>query len=340
MKSESPIKKPDSRRALEEVPARERARRGSARRWALYGGIAAVVIAGLVYGAHTLAFYAHHAATDDAQIEGHIFPVVPKVAGYVTEVDVVDNQAVDGGAVLVKIDTRDFTAKVERAEAALESAKAAVAVARANVAAQATRREKTAGDVRRYAALKEKHEISQQEFDAARAAADAASAETQAATRQVAAAEAEVAQREAELATVKLDLSYTTLRAPSAGRITKKAVEVGQYVQAGQALLAVVADQEPWVVANYKETQVGGVHAGEKAEVTVDAYPGKVFLGTVDSVAAATGARFALLPPDNATGNFVKVVQRIPVKILLDGPPDPDHPLRIGMNVNATIETN
>src|SRR6185436_8001053 len=109
---------------------------------------------------------------------------------------------------------------------------------------------------------------------------------------------------------------------------------------AGQALLAVVADQAPWVVANYKETQIGGIHSGEKAEITVDAYPGKVFAGTVESLAAATGARFALLPPDNATGNFVKVVQRIPVKILLDPPLDPEHPLRIGMNVNATITTD
>jgi membrane fusion protein, multidrug efflux system len=340
MKSESPIKKPDVRRNLEEVPARELRPRSSLRRVATFGAITVAIVAAAVYGVHTLVFYAHHAVTDDAQIEGHVFPLVPKVAGYVTEVDVVDNQRVRAGDVLVKIDTRDYAARVERAQAALDSAKAAVAVARANVLAVATRRGKASADLRRYAALRDKQEIAPQEFDAARAAADSAAAELEAANRQVTAAEAEVAQRSAELETMKLDLSYATLVAPSAGRVTKKNVEVGQFVQAGQALLAVVADETPWVVANYKETQLAGVRRGEKAEITVDAYPGKVFHGTVESLAAATGARFALLPPDNATGNFVKVVQRIPVKILLDDPLDPDHPLRIGMNVNATIATD
>jgi membrane fusion protein (multidrug efflux system) len=339
MKSESPIKKPDVRRSLEEVPARELRPRSRLRRVATFGAITVAIVAALVYGIQTLVFYAHHAVTDDAQIEGHVFPVVPKIAGYVTEVDVVDNQRVQAGDVLVKIDARDYAARVERAQASLESAKAAVAVARANVQAAATRRGKASADLRRYAALRDKEEIAPQEFDAARAAADSAAAELEAANRQVTAAEAEVAQRSAELETAKLDLSYTTLAAPSVGRVTKKNVEVGQYVQAGQALLAVVADERPWVVANYKETQLADVRRGEKAEITVDAYPGKVFHGTVDSLAAATGARFALLPPDNATGNFVKVVQRIPVKIVLDDPPDPDHPLRIGMNVNATVTT-
>ena len=340
MKSESPIKKPDPRRNLEEVPPRSERPRNRLRRMATIGAVTVGVLAAVVWGIQTLVFYAHHAVTDDAQIEGHVFPVVPKVAGYVTEVHVVDNQRVDAGQLLVKIDARDYEARVERARAALESSKAAVAVARANVQAAATKRGMTAADLRRYSALLQKKEMAPQEFDAARAAADSAAAELEASNRQVSAAEAEVAQRSAELETVKLDLSYATLVSPSVGRVTKKNVEVGQYVQAGQALLAVVADEAPWVVANFKETQLAGVHRGEKVEITVDAYAGKVFHGTVDSLAAATGARFALLPPDNATGNFVKVVQRIPVKILIDDPADPDHPLRIGMNVNATIATN
>jgi len=347
MKSESPIKKPETRRNVEELPstyvakAREsEAARPRSRRGLLYGGIAVVVIAALAYGARLATFYAHHAETDDAQIEGHVFPVLPEIAGYVSEVLVDDNQAVRAGQVLVRIDARDFLAKLKRAEASFESAKAAVAVAKANVQATATRGTKTAADVRRYAALREKVEVSQQEFDAAKAAADAAAAELQAAIRRVAAAEADVAQRQAELTAAKLELSHTTLTAAAAGRITKKAVEVGQYVQAGQPVLAVVSDENLWVIANYKETQLRGIRPGAAATIAVDAYPGRVFHGSVDSIAAATGARFALLPPDNASGNFVKVVQRIPVKIRITDANDPDRPLRVGMNVTAVIDTH
>jgi membrane fusion protein (multidrug efflux system) len=191
----------------------------------------------------------------------------------VSEVAVEDNQPVRAGQVLVRVDPRDFVAKVERAEASLASAKAAVAVAQANVQAIATRGAKTAADVRRYAALREKAEVSQQEFDAAKAAADSAAAELQAANRQVTAAEADVAQRRAELAAAKLELSHTTLTAASAGRITKKAIEVGQYVQAGQPVVAVVADEDLWVIANYKETQLRGIRPGEPATIAVDALP-------------------------------------------------------------------
>ncbi len=344
MKTDGPVKKLESHRSDEEsaspqvLRVRRGRRTGRWRRIGWFGLLGAALVAALVHAGRLLVFYAHHIETDDAQIEGRVYPVLPKVPGYVTAVGVQDNQTVSAGQVVVQIEPRDFVVRVQRAEATLDYARASVDVARANVDASASRRVKTAADVRRYSILRDKAEISQQEFGAAKAAADAAAAELQAATRQVAAAEADVAQKSAELEAAKLDLSYTTLAAPSVGRVTKKAVEVGQYVQAGQPLLAVVQDRDLWVVANYKETQLRGIRQGQPATVFVDAYPDHEFHGQVDSIAAATGARFALLPPDNASGNFVKVVQRVPVKVLITDPFDPDHPLRVGMNVTVAIE--
>jgi membrane fusion protein (multidrug efflux system) len=235
-----------------------------------------------------------------------------------------------------------------------------VASNQADVTAARTRAEQTAADLARYKQLLSKEEISQQQYDAARAAADSARAaaeaarattessratvmsggsQIEAATRQVAAAQAQVAQHRAALEAARLQLSYATLKAPVAGIVSKKAVEVGQFVQAGQPLLAIVqGNGETWVGANFKETQLARMHPGQKAEIEVDAYPGVTFHGQVESLAAATGARFSLLPPDNATGNFTKVVQRVPVKIVFTGAPDPRHPLRVGMNVNATVD--
>jgi membrane fusion protein (multidrug efflux system) len=122
--------------------------------------------------------------------------------------------------------------------------------------------------------------------------------------------------------------------------VSKKSIEVGQYVQAGQPLMTVVDDTDLWVVANYKETQLRRMHPGQPVEVKVDAYPGHAFHARVQSISPATGARFALLPPDNATGNFTKVVQRLPVKIVFTDPPDPAHPLRVGMSVTSTVDVD
>ncbi len=149
-----------------------------------------------------------------------------------------------------------------------------------------------------------------------------------------------MAQHQATLEAARLQLSYIVLKAPVDGIVSKKNVEVGQFVQAGQPLLAIVqrgTTNDVWVSANFKETQLAQMHPGQTAEIEVDAYPGVIFHGRVESLAAATGARFSLLPPDNATGNFTKVVQRIPVKIVFTDPADPRHPLRVGMNVSVTV---
>ncbi len=354
-------------------------KRGGARKIVILAVLSILVLVGAVWGFRTFVFYAHHATTDDAQVDGNINPVLPRVPGYVQEVLVRDNQAVHPGDVLVRIDPADLQAKVDQEQAALLNAEAAVAVAEAAVAgaratvvgsqakvasnqadvtAARTRAEQTAADLARYKQLLSKEEISQQQYDAARAAADSARAaaeaarattessratvqsggsQIEAATRQVAAAQAQVAQHRAALEAARLQLSYATLKAPVAGIVSKKAVEVGQFVQAGQPLLAIVqGNGDTWVSANFKETQLARMHPGQTATIEVDAYPGVTFRGRVESLAAATGARFSLLPPDNATGNFTKVVQRVPVKIVFTDP-DPRHPLRVGMNVNATV---
>ncbi len=323
----------------EEAPARARtqARRGRLGRAIAFGFLAIAVAAGITYGVRTIAFFRHNVETDDAQIEGHIDAVLPRVSGYVTEVLVQDNQRVSAGQPLLRIDTRDLQAKVDQAEASLENARAQVAVARANVTAAATAHTKTAADLQRLAPLRRKQEISQQQFDAASAAAEAAAAQHSAAIRQVAAAQAAVAQKQADLQFARLQLSYATVAAPAAGVVSKKSVEVGELVQAGQPLLAVVEDGDLWVVANFKETQLRRMKVGQPVTLAVDAYPGRRFRGRVESFSAATGAKFALLPPDNATGNFTKVVQRVPVKIVFADGPDPAHPLRAGMSVDAIV---
>ena len=354
-------------------------RKGGTRRIFVLGILALMVIVGGIFGFRTYLFYEHHATTDDAQIDGHIDPVLPRVPGYVAQVLVSDNQPVKAGDVLVKIDPADLQAKVDQEQASLLNAQAAVSVAQAalagtranlagtwakatgtqaDVAAARTPQEQAAADLARYSTLWKKEEISQQQYDSARAAADsaraaydaaratasaagstseAAASQIDAATRQIAAAEAQVAQHRAALESAKLQLSYAVVTAPTSGTVSKKAVEVGQFVQAGQPLLAIVQGHDTWVSANFKETQLAQMRPGQKVDVEVDAYPGHTFHGRVESLAAATGARFSLLPPDNATGNFTKVVQRVPVKIVLTDPTDPQRPLRVGMNVAVVV---
>jgi len=332
-KGEGPLKI----QAVEE-PVVQRRRRVSPKRLVALGLVLIGSGAIAAFGVRTFSFYAHHAETDDAQLESHIDPVLPRVAGYVSEVLVDDNQKVAAGQVLLKIDPRDLQTRVREAEAALQSASADVAVAKADLLVARAHRVKAASDLDRYRELRQKKVVSQQGLEAAQTGADAAEATEEAAARQVAAKEAEIAKKKADLDYTSLQLSYAVVTAPAAGIVSRKNVEVGQFVQAGQPLLAIVSGDDLWVVANFKETQLTSMRPGQTARFTVDAYPGVTFKGKVDSIAAATGARFALLPPDNATGNFTKVVQRVPVKIVLTQPPDPQHPLRAGMSVDAGVD--
>jgi membrane fusion protein (multidrug efflux system) len=329
--------------------------------------IASVLVIVLVIAYIKIQYARKHEETDDAQIEGNISPVAARIGGYITDIRVVENQKVMPGDTLVCLDNRDLLARLAQAEAALENAKAAVGGAEAGTAtAQSTvvsgksaieaaqvRVWQTKQDFNRFLNLRKEGVSTQQQFDAAKAAKEAAEAQlslainqqktaqatTTTSKSQISVAQAQVKQREAEVEMARLQVSYATLTAVTSGTIAKKNIQPGQLVQAGQSLFAIVRDNQLWVTANFKETQLEKMRIGQKANVTVDAYPDKVFTGVVESFSPATGAKFALLPPDNASGNFVKVVQRVPVRIKLNATTDLAL-LRTGMNVKASIILN
>lgn len=268
----------------------------------------ALAVAGLITAALLYIHFSHFESTDDAFIDGHIIPISPKVSGQVTDVYIDDNVAVKAGEVLVKIDPRDYEAKL-----AEQRAKAAAAQAQAR---------RAAADAKRYQEIYKNDGISKQQLD---------TAEANAATTQ-----AEFEKESAAARQDELNLSYTKITAPEDGRVTKKSVEPGQYVQPGQTLLSLVP-KRVWVTANFKETQLTYMRPGQSVEIKVDAYPGRNFSGHVDSIQSGTGERFSVMPPENATGNYVKVVQRVPVKIVIDTPPDPNFNLSPGMSVEPRV---
>ncbi|HEV8481721.1 MAG TPA: HlyD family secretion protein [Candidatus Eisenbacteria bacterium] len=322
-------------------------------------GLAVVVLAALGLGAWQLVYAQHHVTSDDAQVEGHIVPVLPKVSGYVARVAVEENQSVHKGDVLVVLDDRDYAAKLEQANADLAVAQAAGAgdhgtgqaeaqwaSAQAAVKEAQARDWQAQRDLERYRQLAAQDVISAQQLESYVAAARVADAHVHAMQSDAEAAGAGVQSARAKSASAlaardqaALQLSYTKITAPSDGVVSKKDVEVGQLVQAGQPLFSIVPLSDVWVTANLKETQLSHVNAGDRVAVTVDTYPGRKFYGRVESLSPATGATFSLLPPDNATGNFTKVVQRVPVRIRLEGGEDPLHPLRPGMSVKVDITT-
>jgi membrane fusion protein (multidrug efflux system) len=384
-----------------------------------------------VAAAAAYAAYLHfrdRVSSDDANVDGHISAIAPKISGNVVEVAVLDNQTVKAGQVLVRIDPRDYQAAVDIAQAAvvqaedqLHAARVTVpwvtdttesgntvataqladaeteverariayqqanssdlAVAQANVRSRQANNDRAQADLARMKPLVDKAEISQLQYDAYKAAAQVAESDLAAAQEKLASAQkdadirkaaldsalsrintakaqvaATVANRKqvdirtadtttaaaavqaarARLEAAQLQLSYTTITAPIDGTVTRKSVEVGQIVQPGQGLMTLIPLQDTWVTANFKETQLADVRPGQRAEIHVDMYSQSV-AGHVDSIAGATGSRMSLLPPENATGNFVKVVQRIPVKILVDQAGG--LVLRPGMNVDVTIFT-
>jgi membrane fusion protein (multidrug efflux system) len=327
-----------------------------------------VALAVLGYGGNRFLYARSHVTTDNAQIEGFLTPVLARTGGFVTEVRVRDNQHVQAGDTLVVLDDRDLTARLAQAEAELSalltavgeggraeaqvaSARAAASAADANVQQARASAQKANADLERITALAARDIVSQQQLDAARAAAEATGAQLLAAERNALAARAQALVAQADVGSadarveaaraardqIALQLSYTRVVVPASGVVSKRSADVGQYVQPGQPLMTVVPVSDLWVVANLKETEIVKVRAGEKVEFTVDAYPGAVFEGVVESVSPATGARFSLLPPDNATGNFTKVIQRIPVRIRVESQADPDRPLRPGMSAEVTI---
>jgi membrane fusion protein (multidrug efflux system) len=408
---------------LSAEPADEEPRRSPVK-FILLGMLLLALLAGTWAWFH----FRDQVSSDDAQVDAHITAIAPKIPGNVLAVLVLDNQPVKAGDVLVRIDPRDYQARVDIARAALlqaesqlhtaqtvvpltndttqsgasgaaaqradamaeldrarlvyeQAASSDIAVVEANVRTKQANNERAQADLARMKPLLDKAEISRLQFDAYQAGARVAESELRAAEEQVASvqqnagirkaavgaaqsrvslaqaqveaalanrkqvdvrraesgtASAGVASARANLAAAELQLSYTTVVAPVDGVVTRKSVEPGQIVQPGQGLMTIIPLQDVWVTANFKETQLATVHPGQHAEITVDMY-GRSVAGHVDSISGATGSRLSLLPPENATGNFVKVVQRIPVKILIDQ--TNGLVLRPGMNVDATIFT-
>jgi len=282
----------------------EQSKRSLFRRPGVIVAAAALAIAGVAYGGFAMFHSFTHETTDDAFIDVHIVSVAPKVAGHVAVVRVDDNQLVKKGDVLVEIDPRDFQVALAQAKANLAKDKA--------TQIQADLNEKRALN------LFSQKVISTQERDTNVAAAESSRAAVQA-------GEAAVEQAE-------LNLGYTKITAPFDGYVTKDAVATGDYLQVGQTLMALVPPRV-WVIANFKETQLRNMRPGQSASISVDAYPGLKLQGRVDSVQAGSGAAFSLLPPENATGNYVKVVQRVPVKIVLDEQQQMQRLLGPGMSI-------
>jgi membrane fusion protein (multidrug efflux system) len=306
-----------------------------------------------------------HQSTNDAYVEGRIIRISPRVSGPVIALNVDDNDVVKAGEVLLEIDPADYQAKVDQAVAAVsaatsgvEEAKAAVLRAEAGIGeaeaalhAAETEAKRRASDYRRYEAMGTDG-ISAQQLETALHASEAANDQQEAAAKKLVAvsaelnvaktnvvtAEAQVAAAQAQLRFAQLQLQYTNVIAPESGRVTKKNVEAGNFVGTAQPLLSIVPDDR-WVIANFKEVQLDRMRVGQPVEVRVDSYPETPLRARVQSLQVGTGARFELLPPENATGNWVKVVQRLPVKITFEPGQDCVERLAQGMSVEVTVDT-
>jgi membrane fusion protein, multidrug efflux system len=325
--------------------------------------LVAVVIAiaaGLIPGFHYYQYIESHVSTDDAYVDGTVALVSSRVAGTITNVYVEDNWMVKEGDLLLTLDSRDYDVRVEQAEAQLDRARQSVdelysqvGAAESGVALAASQMKQARIDFDRAKSLQHQGVVSKAQYDQADTGLKIAIADEALAEHQLRQAEAAlgsetqdhshydrpiVKQAEAALEAAKLDLAYTKITAPFAGIVTHKTAHVGNRVQIGEPLLAVVPLGKLYVTANFKETQLTDVRVGQKAEVMADIYPGYVYTGHVDSISMGTGAAFSLLPPENATGNWVKVVQRVPVKIVFESPPPEDKPLRLGLSVEVAID--
>ncbi|VVE33396.1 HlyD family secretion protein [Pandoraea nosoerga] len=334
----------------------------------LLAALALGIVAGLGWGAHWWFVGRFIESTDDAYLQADSMTVAPKVGGYVTEVLVRDNETVSVGQPLVRLDGRQYQAAfdeaqatvvareadVARAEAELAQHAATIAQARAELDSARANAAYSAGQVKRYAPLVATGAETDERLAELRNAstrADAAlksnEANLQAAQRQTDTLTAALAQARAQLAVAQasarkaeLDLADTVVRSTLAGRVGDRAVRVGQFAQPGTRLLTVVPVQNLYLTANFKETQVGHMRPGQPVTVHVDALPGEPIHGVVDSLSPGTGAQFALLPAQNATGNFTKIVQRVPVRIRLDVPPSLRTVLLPGLSVTADVDTH
>ncbi|PXV64091.1 membrane fusion protein (multidrug efflux system) [Dysgonomonas alginatilytica] len=339
--------------------------RNKRRRNFILNGITIVLaIAGIVWACNFFLNYYRYEITNDATIEQYISPINTRVAGYISKIYFTDHQMVHEGDTLLIIDDREYRLKLMDAEAALKDAEASaevlmssittttsnVAVSQANIEEAKARLWKSEQDYKRYTNLLEADAVSHQQYDQVKTEYEAMKAhynslmmqqeslrsmstETQ---KKRSNTDANILRKEADLALAKLNLSYTVITAPYSGYLGRRTLEEGQLVQAGQTVTNIVRDEGKWVIANYKEKQIQNIYIGQEINIKVDAIPDKVFKGKVTSISLATGSKYSLLPTDNSAGNFVKIQQRIPVRIDFVDIPDEDmEKLRAGMMVET-----
>ena len=343
-------------------------RRTSAVPKLVFGGVVlALILGGGYYWLSTRGLE----STDDAYTDGTAITISPKVAGYVVKLAVSDNTRVKAGDTILEIDPRDYQvardkalAAQQLAQAQLDNARVSLEIAKVRYPADLASADAAVGSAKAsyakaHADLVRQQKVdpratTQQQVDAARQADQSAAASledaeaklkiAQLVQQNIAQAEAQVKQLEAQAASAKADadqaalnLSYTHLTAPVDGWVTKRNVDLGSYLQPGQSLFSLVSTQV-WITANFKESQLTHMRPGQHVRVNIDAYPGLDLEGHVDSIQMGSGSRFTAFPAENATGNFVKIVQRVPVKIVIDKGLDPDHPLPLGLSVDPEVE--
>ncbi len=313
--------------------------------------LAVIAVAGYRYWRHSQV----HPNTEDAYVSGDVFAVSSRIAGTLLTVEVAENQTVTRGQVIATLDPGDYDALVQQARAALEEARTALATnraqiaqARAKVDADASKLELARINLDRFSELYKRNSAPKQPYDNAVAAEKIAVADLAASQKALAAVQANLAVaeqhvkvQETRLANAELTRSYCTIAAPIDGVVSRKSAEVGQVVAPGQPLCAVVplAGEHIWVEANFKETELRRIRVGLPATFHTDVEPEREYRGWVASLSAGTGAAFSLLPPENATGNWVKIVQRLPVRIAIDPASNADHSLRLGLSVHVEVDT-
>ncbi|HWB63397.1 MAG TPA: HlyD family secretion protein [Chitinophagales bacterium] len=326
-------------------------------------GIALLV--GGYFGVTKIMYALHHETTDNAQLEARFVPILPRVSGYIKKLDVVDYATVKKDSLLVEIDDTDLQLQLQEmeadlaqaqtditnAQASIANSEAALAETKANLDVAQTRKAKAEQDYQRDQNLFRDGAITKKQLDDSKSNLDVVEKQAEASKNDVNVAQTRVGVIAAQLKKAqaiidlkkvaieqqKLKISYCKIYAPCDGKIGKRSIDEGQFVQAGSPLFTVVNDEDFWVVANYKETQLEHLKPGSEAEIVMDAYPDIKMKGKIASFSDATGAKFSLLPPDNATGNFVKVTQRVPIKIEFENAAQYKDKLRAGMNVFVSV---
>lgn len=323
-----------------------------------------VVVTGIFYTASYLLRMQKYEETNDAQVEANINPVSARAGGYIKKVWFNEHFPVQAGDTLITIEDREYKARLQEAQAAVDDAHAQLKMLDASVYAAEVattinkdqiegakaRQWQSQQDINRYKNLVKAEAVTGAEFEQVKARYDVAVSDFNASKSSLTTSKARILElksktdllladlkkKEAQLELARINLSYTVITAPYSGKLGRKTVLIGQQIQPGQPLVYIINEKEKWVTANFMETQVGGMHIGQAVDITVDALDGAHYNGTIEAISGSTGSKFSLLPPDNSSGNFVKIVQRIPVKIKLSSG-DMDA-VKVGMNVIVSIQ--